>query len=173
MGGVAGLLLLIALGAWCTRHRRNRVGVRAFTQDPFGISEPSLRPWSPISSQMVHGVGRYICLLSFKRTDLTVCGVGNSAVEFAPPARPVAAGNRALMERDTRAYYAPSPITSGLNGPGLVTAPGVVSPLRLGAESSSGDSASDLPGNLLSPSEHEGYVRKLVSTRIHPPVEYQ
>ncbi|EPS94396.1 hypothetical protein FOMPIDRAFT_93194 [Fomitopsis schrenkii] len=118
LGGVVGLLLLAALGAWCARNRRKgtRPSLRVTTQGPREITESSLGPWSPTmvesnfdSSQLAH---------EWRNS------VGNT-----PPENPVPTGKRAVMERNTGAYYAPSSITSGY-GPGSVAVPSTVSMSR-------------------------------------------
>ncbi|KAI0728163.1 hypothetical protein C8Q72DRAFT_952812 [Fomitopsis betulina] len=125
VGGLAGLLLLIALGAWYARNRRNRVGVRAFGQDPFGISESSsLEPGGPtmgerglISSPLTHG---------------------NSAGKMPR--------KRDLMEQNTRRYHAESFLSLDSES-GYGDAPRAVSmsrpaplPMRLHADTQSSSS---------------------------------
>lgn len=146
VGGLAGLLLLIALGAWYARNRRNRVGVRAFGQDPFGISESSsLEPGGPtmgerglISSPLTHG--EFIQLLSFAREVLTTPGalLGNSAGKMPR--------KRDLMEQNTRRYHAESFLSLDSES-GYGDAPRAVSmsrpaplPMRLHADTQSSSS---------------------------------
>lgn len=52
IGGAVGLLLFIALGAWCARNRRwNRASVHTTAQGPGEIAEPLSGPESPVMAE--------------------------------------------------------------------------------------------------------------------------